>query len=88
MKGRWTRPRAASRRLPGRRRVADARRHRAGCRPSQPDGGERRRWGNPECYESREQKAEELGVDLSQVKGSGPEGRITVKDVMNAANRG
>ena len=55
---------------------------------TKPDGGERRRWGNPECYESREQKAEELGVDLSQVKGSGAEGRITVKDVMNAANRG
>jgi len=26
-------------------------------------------------------------VGLSQVKGSGAEGRITVKDVMNAANR-
>jgi pyruvate/2-oxoglutarate dehydrogenase complex dihydrolipoamide acyltransferase (E2) component len=32
------------------------------------------------------QKAEELGVDLSQVEGTGAEGRITVKDVTGAAN--
>jgi pyruvate/2-oxoglutarate dehydrogenase complex dihydrolipoamide acyltransferase (E2) component len=32
------------------------------------------------------QKAEELGVDLSQVEGTGAEGRITVKDVTAAAN--
>jgi pyruvate/2-oxoglutarate dehydrogenase complex dihydrolipoamide acyltransferase (E2) component len=31
------------------------------------------------------QRAEELGVDLSQVEGSGAGGRITVKDVMSAA---
>ena len=30
------------------------------------------------------QKAEELGVDLSIVMGSGPKGRITLKDVMAA----
>jgi pyruvate/2-oxoglutarate dehydrogenase complex dihydrolipoamide acyltransferase (E2) component len=42
----------------------------------------------PNATNAAEQKAEELGVDLSQVKGSGAEGRITVKDVMNAANRG
>jgi pyruvate/2-oxoglutarate dehydrogenase complex dihydrolipoamide acyltransferase (E2) component len=33
------------------------------------------------------QKAEELGVDLSQVEGTGAEGRITVKDVTSAANQ-
>ena len=34
------------------------------------------------------QRAEELGVDLSKVTGSGPEGRITLKDVMETAHRG
>ena len=33
------------------------------------------------------QKADELGVDLSQVEGSGAEGRITVRDVTSAANQ-
>src|ERR671929_92417 len=33
------------------------------------------------------QKADELGVDLSQVEGTGAEGRITVKDVTSAANQ-
>jgi pyruvate/2-oxoglutarate dehydrogenase complex dihydrolipoamide acyltransferase (E2) component len=33
------------------------------------------------------QKAEELGVDLSQVEGTGAEGRITVKDVTSAAGQ-
>ncbi len=42
----------------------------------------------PNATKAAEQKAEELGVDLSQVTGSGAEGRITVKDVTNAANRG
>ena len=30
-------------------------------------------------------KAEQLGVNLSEIKGSGAGGRITVKDVVNAA---
>jgi uncharacterized protein DUF2442/2-oxoacid dehydrogenase-like protein with E3 subunit-binding domain len=30
-------------------------------------------------------KAQELGVDLSQIEGSGPSGRITVKDVLSSA---
>src|SRR5215211_3919883 len=34
-----------------------------------------------------ERKAEELGVDLSQIEGTGSGGRITVKDVTAAANR-
>jgi pyruvate/2-oxoglutarate dehydrogenase complex dihydrolipoamide acyltransferase (E2) component len=33
-----------------------------------------------------ERKAEELGVDLSQIEGTGSGGRITVKDVTEAAN--
>jgi len=32
-------------------------------------------------------KAEELGVDLSKVAGSGPDGRITLKDVKSVAQR-
>jgi pyruvate/2-oxoglutarate dehydrogenase complex dihydrolipoamide acyltransferase (E2) component len=32
-----------------------------------------------------ERRAEELGVDLSQVRGTGSGGRITVKDVRSAA---
>jgi phage-related protein len=35
-----------------------------------------------------ERKAEDLGVDLSQVEGTGSGGRITVKDVSSAANQG
>jgi pyruvate/2-oxoglutarate dehydrogenase complex dihydrolipoamide acyltransferase (E2) component len=31
------------------------------------------------------QKAEQLGVNLSEIEGSGAGGRITVKDVINAA---
>jgi len=41
----------------------------------------------PEVTEAAKQKAEELGVDLSQVEGTGAEGRITVKDVRDAANQ-
>jgi pyruvate/2-oxoglutarate dehydrogenase complex dihydrolipoamide acyltransferase (E2) component len=33
------------------------------------------------------QKADELGVDLSQVEGTGAEGRITVRDVTSAAGQ-
>lgn len=32
-------------------------------------------------------KAEELGVDLSKVAGSGPDGPITLKDVKSVAQR-
>ena len=34
-----------------------------------------------------ERKAEDLGVELSQIEGTGSGGRITVKDVTAAANR-
>ena len=34
------------------------------------------------------QKAEDLGVDLSKVEGTGPDGRITLGDVKGAAEQG
>ena len=34
-----------------------------------------------------ERKAEELGVDLTQIEGTGSGGRITVKDVTEAADQ-
>jgi pyruvate/2-oxoglutarate dehydrogenase complex dihydrolipoamide acyltransferase (E2) component len=34
-----------------------------------------------------QRKAEDLGVDLSQIEGTGSGGRITVKDVTEAANQ-
>ena len=41
----------------------------------------------PNATQAARQKAEELGVDLSEVEGSGAEERITVKDVVSAANQ-
>ncbi len=38
-----------------------------------------------EATPAAERRAEELGVDLSMVKGTGSGGRITVKDVQSAA---
>ena len=38
-----------------------------------------------EATPAAERTAEELGVDLSQVRGTGSGGRITVKDVRSAA---
>ena len=40
----------------------------------------------PDATDAARKKAEELGVDLSEVEGSGAGGRITVKDVMSAAS--
>ena len=37
--------------------------------------------------DAAKQKADEMGVDLSQVEGTGAEGRITVKDVTSAASQ-
>jgi pyruvate/2-oxoglutarate dehydrogenase complex dihydrolipoamide acyltransferase (E2) component len=48
-------------------------------------GGEQE---GPEATQAARQKAEELGVDLSQVEGSGAGGRITIRDVQRAANQG
>jgi len=41
----------------------------------------------PNATEAARREAEELGVDLSQVEGSGSGGRITVRDVHHAADR-
>ena len=35
-----------------------------------------------------ERRAEDLGVDISEVEGTGSGGRITIKDVTGAANQG
>ena len=39
----------------------------------------------PKATPAAERKAEDLGVDLSQIEGTGSGGRITVKDVREAA---
>jgi pyruvate/2-oxoglutarate dehydrogenase complex dihydrolipoamide acyltransferase (E2) component len=38
----------------------------------------------PDATEAARQKAEELGVDLSEIEGSGAGDRITIKDVIKA----
>ena len=51
--------------------------------------GERRRQRRAEKHDATEaalRKAEEEGVDLDEVDGSGAEGRITVRDVEKAAS--
>ena len=40
----------------------------------------------PDATKAAKRKAEALGVDLSQVRGSGVGGRITIKDVVGAAS--
>ena len=44
--------------------------------------------GKVHATDAAERKAEELGVDLSAVEGTGQEGRITVGDVEQAAKDG
>ena len=39
----------------------------------------------PDATHAARQKAEQLGVGLSEVEGSGSGGRITVRDVIQAA---
>ena len=39
--------------------------------------------GEPKATNAAQRKAEELGMDLSQIQGSGACGLITIKDVMN-----
>ncbi len=39
----------------------------------------------PEATEAARKKAEELGVDLSDLEGTGSGGRIVVRDVTQAA---
>jgi pyruvate/2-oxoglutarate dehydrogenase complex dihydrolipoamide acyltransferase (E2) component len=40
----------------------------------------------PEVTEAAQRRAEELGVDLADVKGTGSGGRVLLKDVEAAAN--
>ena len=39
----------------------------------------------PDATKAAKQKAKDLGVDLSEISGSGVEGRITFKDVVRTA---
>jgi pyruvate/2-oxoglutarate dehydrogenase complex dihydrolipoamide acyltransferase (E2) component len=55
---------------------------------SQQSGGQQDTEEGPDATEAAKQKAEELGVDMSQIEGSGAEGRITVKDVVSASDQG
>jgi pyruvate/2-oxoglutarate dehydrogenase complex dihydrolipoamide acyltransferase (E2) component len=50
-----------------------------------PAGGGAEERGEPEATEAAMNKARELGVDLSGIKGTGSGGRIIVKDVVKAA---
>jgi pyruvate/2-oxoglutarate dehydrogenase complex dihydrolipoamide acyltransferase (E2) component len=50
--------------------------------------GERRRQRRADKHDATEaamRQAKELGVDLDEIEGSGAEGRITVRDVKQAA---
>ena len=50
--------------------------------------GEAREQNNKaQATRAAERKAEDLGVDLSQIEGTGSGGRITVKDVREAAKQ-
>ena len=49
------------------------------------EGGEQKH--PAQATPAAERKAEDLGVDLSQIEGTGSGGRITVKDVREAANK-
>ena len=41
----------------------------------------------PKVTHAAAQKAEELGIDLSEIEGSGPDGSITIRDVRRAAQQ-
>jgi pyruvate/2-oxoglutarate dehydrogenase complex dihydrolipoamide acyltransferase (E2) component len=49
------------------------------------EGGEQK--DKAQATPAAERKAEDLGVDLSQIEGTGSGGRITVKDVTGAAKQ-
>jgi len=55
--------------------------------PEQADQTTERR-GVPEATEAARRRAEDLGVDLSSLEGTGYGGRIVVRDVTRADNRG
>ena len=49
------------------------------------EAGEEEAEEEPKASDAAQRKAEELGIDLSQVEGTGSEGLITVKDVTSLA---
>jgi pyruvate/2-oxoglutarate dehydrogenase complex dihydrolipoamide acyltransferase (E2) component len=55
----------------------------AGQAAQQAGGGQQQ----PNATQAAQQKAQQLGVDISQVQGSGAGGRVTVRDVQQAANQ-
>jgi pyruvate/2-oxoglutarate dehydrogenase complex dihydrolipoamide acyltransferase (E2) component len=59
----------------------------AGQVAQQAGGGQQQGGQEPNATQAAQQKAQELGVDLSQVQGSGAGGRVTVRDVQQAANQ-
>jgi pyruvate/2-oxoglutarate dehydrogenase complex dihydrolipoamide acyltransferase (E2) component len=50
-------------------------------------GGAGKQKDKAQATPAAERKAEDLGVDLSEIEGTGSGGRITVKDVTEAANQ-
>src|ERR687894_207984 len=55
---------------------------------AEPEATDSDEQGKVDATDAAERKAEELGVDLSAVEGTGQEGRITVGDVEKAAKDG
>lgn len=55
--------------------------------PVQEEGGEEQETGEPEASEAARREAEKLGVDLSQVEGTGSEGRVVIWDITEQADR-
>ena len=54
---------------------------------STPGEAGERKYKKVQATPAAERKAEDLGVDLSQIEGTGSGGRITVKDVREAAKQ-
>jgi pyruvate/2-oxoglutarate dehydrogenase complex dihydrolipoamide acyltransferase (E2) component len=50
-----------------------------------PAGGDSERPGDPNVTSAARKRAEELGLDISDLEGTGSGGRIVVRDVMQAA---
>ena len=56
----------------------------AGQAAQQANGGGQQQ---PDATHAAQQKAQELGVDLSQMQGSGVGGRVTIRDVIGNSNQ-
>lgn len=92
---RWQRVKELSRQVVSARREEPASEERARVGPpaadvgdidDEPAGQADKPQSSVRATPAAERRAEELGVDLSRVKGTGSGGRITVKDVQSAAN--